>query len=115
MSELSVRSMISILPLVAGLGSGLTDANDPPLCLVSLDTVHLYCEGSVNCLEVLYCTKLRQLYLSAPKWCILAWLREIGGDSRWEMTGTAVQFFSHNRKIQDRKSTRLNSSHANIS
>jgi hypothetical protein len=30
-SELSVRSMMVILPLVAALGSGLTGANDPPL------------------------------------------------------------------------------------
>src|SRR5471030_220408 len=49
-SELSVRSMVDILPLVAGLGSGLTDANDPPVWPVPLDTVHLYCEGSINCL-----------------------------------------------------------------
>jgi hypothetical protein len=35
---------------VAGLGSGLTDANDPPPAQDSLDTVHLYCEGPVNCL-----------------------------------------------------------------
>jgi hypothetical protein len=35
---------------MAGLGSGLTDANDPPLAQDSLDTVHLYCEGPVNCL-----------------------------------------------------------------
>ncbi|RWW90784.1 hypothetical protein BHE74_00036529 [Ensete ventricosum] len=58
-----------ILPLVAGLGSGLTDANDPPPPQDSLDTVHLYCEGPVNCLRVLYCTEMGQLYLSALKQC----------------------------------------------
>ena len=56
-----------ILPLVAGLGSGLTDANDPPPTQDSLDTVHLYCEGPVNCLWRLYCTEMEQLYLSALK------------------------------------------------
>jgi hypothetical protein len=39
-----------ILPLVAALASGLTDANDPPLRPDSVDTVHLYCDGPVNCL-----------------------------------------------------------------
>ena len=58
-----------ILPLVAGLGSGLTDANDPLVWPVSLDTVHLYCERPVNCLARLYGTKLGQLYLCALKRC----------------------------------------------
>src|SRR5471030_39232 len=68
-SELSVRSMVDILPLVAGLGSGLTDANDPPVWPVPLATVHLYCEGSINCLWGVYWSKSRQLYLSAPIQC----------------------------------------------
>ncbi|MNH29193.1 hypothetical protein D3C79_894080 [compost metagenome] len=38
-----------ILPLVAALGSDLTDANDPPLSSITVDTVHLHCDGPVNC------------------------------------------------------------------
>jgi hypothetical protein len=36
--------MVDILPLVAGSGSGLTGAHDPLVWIVSVDTVHFYCE-----------------------------------------------------------------------
>ncbi|MNV99533.1 hypothetical protein D3C71_1949110 [compost metagenome] len=47
-----------ILPLVAGLGSDLTDANDPPLSSITVDTVRLKDDGPVNCVTLLLHSKL---------------------------------------------------------
>jgi hypothetical protein len=56
---------------MAGLGSDLTDANDPPLLSITVDTVQLKDDGSVNCVTLLLHSKMAQLYWSARIWCDL--------------------------------------------
>ncbi|WP_201163387.1 hypothetical protein [Pseudomonas sp. S60] len=45
--------MMIILPLMAALDSDLTDANDPPLLSITVDTVPSKDNGPVNCVTVL--------------------------------------------------------------
>ncbi|AFK69623.1 hypothetical protein YSA_05270 [Pseudomonas putida ND6] len=42
---------------MAALGSDLTDANDPPLSSITVDTVQLKDDGSVNCVTLLLHSK----------------------------------------------------------
>jgi hypothetical protein len=79
---------------MAGLESDLIGGNLPLVQVVSPDTVHLYCEGSVNCSMALFCSYLGQLYGLAQKQCILCAEKVKTGFLGPETTGTAVQFFT---------------------
>uniref|UniRef100_UPI00258D5A6A hypothetical protein n=1 Tax=uncultured Pseudomonas sp. TaxID=114707 RepID=UPI00258D5A6A len=68
--ELRVRSMMIILPLMAALDSDLTDANDPPLLSITVDTVAGKEGEPVNCVMLLLHSKVAKLYWCALIWCI---------------------------------------------
>jgi hypothetical protein len=85
--------MVYILPLVAGLSSGLSGTHFLPPPPETVGTVHLYCAQSVSCLSRLFRSRMMQLYRSALKPCIFVKLPLHQGSMSLVITRTVVQFY----------------------